>query len=303
MIVKNEAHVIQRCLDSVKQHVDGAVIVDTGSTDGTQDLIAQSMPEAIVIDRPWVDFGYNRTEALALAKQHPADYILLIDADEELRAASPFGPLTADLYGAWHQVGDRVRYPRPLLLRADRSWYWQGVLHEELLCRNVGLTSKLLAAEQARVVDHFDSSRNRRPDKYLRDAELLAQQPRTPRNVFYLAQSYRDAGHYDLALDYYMVRCTMTGAAEETWYATYQVARLKEVLGRQLPEVREAYMRAYNARPTRAEPLYHLTRYLQRGGCTRDADKVLQLWRSVPDTYDTMRVEVDAYVSQSSQRR
>ena len=39
MIVKNEAHVIERCLQSVKSIIDYWVIVDTGSTDGTQKII------------------------------------------------------------------------------------------------------------------------------------------------------------------------------------------------------------------------------------------------------------------------
>ena len=38
MIVKNEQPVIRRCLASVKEMIDYWVIVDTGSTDGTQDL-------------------------------------------------------------------------------------------------------------------------------------------------------------------------------------------------------------------------------------------------------------------------
>ncbi len=38
MIVKNETHIIKECLDSIHKYVDYWVIVDTGSTDGTQEL-------------------------------------------------------------------------------------------------------------------------------------------------------------------------------------------------------------------------------------------------------------------------
>jgi glycosyltransferase involved in cell wall biosynthesis len=41
MIVKNEAPVIRRCIDSLGPIVDYRVIVDTGSTDGTQDIIRE----------------------------------------------------------------------------------------------------------------------------------------------------------------------------------------------------------------------------------------------------------------------
>ena len=39
MIVKNESHIIHECLNSIYKFIDYWVIVDTGSTDGTQDII------------------------------------------------------------------------------------------------------------------------------------------------------------------------------------------------------------------------------------------------------------------------
>ena len=39
LIVKNESHVIRELFESVAQYIDYWVIVDTGSTDGTQELI------------------------------------------------------------------------------------------------------------------------------------------------------------------------------------------------------------------------------------------------------------------------
>src|ERR1700761_8914059 len=85
MIVRDEAPVIGRCLASVRGLVDHWVVVDTGSTDGTQDLVRAAMAgvPGFLVEREWVDFGHNRTEAVQLARPH-ADYSLVIDADEEL---------------------------------------------------------------------------------------------------------------------------------------------------------------------------------------------------------------------------
>lgn len=43
MILKNDAPVIARCLASVLPLVDQWVIVDIGSTDGTQDIVRSAM--------------------------------------------------------------------------------------------------------------------------------------------------------------------------------------------------------------------------------------------------------------------
>src|SRR5215475_3170087 len=83
MIVKNERHVIQRALASVKPFIDYWVIVDTGSFDETKELIRDSLKDipGELHERPWKNFGHNRSEALSLARGK-ADYILFLDADD-----------------------------------------------------------------------------------------------------------------------------------------------------------------------------------------------------------------------------
>jgi glycosyltransferase involved in cell wall biosynthesis len=75
MIVKNEAHVVRETLDSAAPYISSWVIVDTGSDDGTQDLIANHMARLGIPgelhERPWRNFGHNRTEALSLYRPSP----------------------------------------------------------------------------------------------------------------------------------------------------------------------------------------------------------------------------------------
>ena len=107
MIVRDEAHIVHEVIEAVAPFIDSWVIVDTGSTDGTQDLIRRLMAERSIpgtlYERPWRDFGHNRSEALALAQGH-ADYIWVMDAD----GAAP--RLMADVPGSsvtphWSPVG------------------------------------------------------------------------------------------------------------------------------------------------------------------------------------------------------
>src|SRR5262245_57991970 len=87
MIVKNECDVITRCLNSMLPMMDYWVIVDTGSTDGTQQIILDFMKKHRVPgelhEHPWINFSHNRNEALQLA-HGKADYVFFIDADEYL---------------------------------------------------------------------------------------------------------------------------------------------------------------------------------------------------------------------------
>lgn len=84
MIVRNEETMIDRCLSSIKHLVDEIIIVDTGSTDRTVE-IAQSF-NAKIFHHPWEDdFSKHRNQAISYAT---GDWLLVIDADEELDATS-----------------------------------------------------------------------------------------------------------------------------------------------------------------------------------------------------------------------
>jgi tetratricopeptide (TPR) repeat protein len=80
MIVKNEAHCLRVCLDSVRGIADEIVVGDTGSSDGTGHLALEA--GAKVCDIPWDnDFAAARNAVLAEAT---GDWLLHLDADEAL---------------------------------------------------------------------------------------------------------------------------------------------------------------------------------------------------------------------------
>ena len=136
MIVRNEAPVIRRCLNSVRSIIDDWVIVDTGSTDGTQDIIRDTLKDlpGALFERPWHDFAHNRTEALMLARAR-GDYSLIVDADDVLEIPEGFQlpELTADAY-ALDIDNPPIRYRRIQLVRNTLPWRYRGVLHEVVVC-------------------------------------------------------------------------------------------------------------------------------------------------------------------------
>jgi tetratricopeptide (TPR) repeat protein len=93
--------------------------------------------------------------------------------------------------------------------------------------------------------------------------EDLKQHPDNARSQFYLAQSYKDAGHLEQAYAAYTERANMQGWVEETFMAQLELGRLAVLLGKPEQVVLADLLAAYELRPTRAEPLYELARYFR----------------------------------------
>jgi len=264
MIVKDEAHVIARCLDSVLPFIDRWVIVDTGSSDGTQDVIRQRLSQlpGELHERPWCNFEVNRNEALDLART-TANFLLFMDADDVLSVPeSAKRPEDADAYYLRIEVGGSYTFSRVNLVNTRRAWRWVGAVHEVIVCPEPHRIEHL---DGWSIRSLSDSARNRDPKgKFLRDAAMLevavAANPTHGRDVFYLAQSYRDAGELRLALKWYERRAELGGWEEEVWHSLFQVAVLHERLG-DWNQALPAYLAAYDYRPMRLEPLYELSRH------------------------------------------
>lgn len=263
MIVKNETAVIERCLNSVKGIIDHWVIVDTGSTDGTQELIQNCMQgiPGELYQSSWVDFSYNRNEALRFAKGR-GDYLLFLDADEELMVTPDFHKtsLNKDFYLI---VCDNhgVKYGRKQMVNNHFNWEWRGVVHECIESLDVGdRTFDVLQGIVNRI--SWDGARSKDPKKYEKDAaaleKALLNDPTNKRDQFYLAKSYQDAKMAQKALENYEKRIRMGGSDPEVEWSLFQVGILQEALNMPTETIADSYSRAYQYSPYRAEPLYRL---------------------------------------------
>ena len=130
MIVKNEAHLIVDSLIKLTKKItfDYWVISDTGSTDGTQELIRSffcqlNIPGELV-EHEWQDFGYNRTKALESA-YNKTDYLLVFDADDELCGPFTLPFLMADGYKL--NFGDQhgISYSRVQIVNNHKKWCYK----------------------------------------------------------------------------------------------------------------------------------------------------------------------------------
>ena len=260
MIVRNEAHIVREVLDAAAPYIASWVVVDTGSHDGTQDVIRSHMSDLGIAgelhERPWRNFGHNRSEALSLAQAH-GDYIWVMDADDRVVGTPDFGRLGADVYQLRYRDGG-VMYWRRQVFRDGMRWRYEGVVHEYATCDEPFVEERL---EGEYCIDSRRlGGRNLDPQKYARDRDLLLgeveRNPDDERSVFYLAQSYFDLGDFVNARTWYARRLDMGGWEEELYFAKLRVAESMSRVGAPWPDVQDAYLRAWEFRPTRAEPLH-----------------------------------------------
>jgi hypothetical protein len=265
MIVRNEAAIIERCLASVQPYIDSYYILDTGSSDGTPEIIEQFFSKAGIpgeVGRSeFINFSASRNQALEqlVASNIPHDYILLIDADMELVVSDQDWKrgLTGDVYNV--RQSNVIAYDNIRIIRSNLRPTYVGVTHEYL---DVGGRPKprLLGIE---MIDHASGSN--RVGKFERDATMLAKaletEPDNTRYVFYLAQSYRDAGQLSLAYETYARRVSMAGWIEERFIAQLEMGRLAIRMGKSEAVVSKDLLDAFDLRPIRAEPLHELAAY------------------------------------------
>jgi glycosyltransferase involved in cell wall biosynthesis len=268
MIVKNESHVILECLNSVHKLIDYWVIVDTGSTDGTQDIIRKFFEEKGIPgelhEREWKGFGKSRTEALQLCKDK-ADYAYMIDADDYLQGQFKL-PHGTEIDSFALRLGrEEFSWWRNQIFSMKEDWEYVGILHEYPRCvsKPQPVMSKLEG--NYRVVARTMGARNvgiTPIEKYSKDAEALEQalidEPDNSRYQFYLGQSYFDSQQWEKAITAYEKRVNMGGWPEEVYYSIYRIAIAKSMLNHPWHEIMHVFLTAYQYRPMRAEPLYHI---------------------------------------------
>lgn len=266
MIVKNEQHCIAACLNSVKQYIDYWIISDTGSTDNTKQIILETMSgiPGQLIDNQWIDFATNRNIAIDASKSK-ADYTLIIDADDKLVVTNSdaFNNLTSDAYKIKIHHGT-LEYYRPQLISNKIDYKYCDVLHEYLAIPDFCSCDIL---HNVYMQTSFSGARSKNPNKFIDDAAVLEKalidNPSNSRYVFYLAQSYRDAGMLDKALSWYLVRADMGGWHEEVYVSLLEAGKASERLAKPTFDVESIWLKASYVNPARAESLYYLSKYFR----------------------------------------
>jgi len=278
MIVKNESKVILRLLQSALPIIDGYCICDTGSTDNTVEIIETFFREnnkpGKIIREPFQDFGYNRSFAAKACADIPGmDYLLLLDADmvltgEALKPENIESFKTSLKHDCYHvcQGSPGYYYKNVRLMKNYKGYSYWGVTHEYVSTPD-GTSYEAIPNDTLFINDIGDGGA--KVDKFERDIRLLTkgleENPNNDRYTFYLANSYRDAGHIEKSIETFRKRIEIGGWIEEVWHSHYSIGNCYRMMG-QMEKAICAWVDAFQAHPKRVESLYEIVKYYREQG-------------------------------------
>ena len=277
-VCKNEEKCIERLLESVHKFIDYWVIVDTGSTDRTCEIIEEyfkrkGIPGELHHDE-WVSMGHNKTRMMAYAKGK-TDYVIHIDADDYMVGHLEKEDLREGNNAFFLRVlRGGTEYKTWVVFDNSVSWRFIGVAHTLIKCVEIPNFQTLdLSEKPYHMVSVLSGgARSNDPEKYYKDAlnlqkqffDTLLDDPEdlNIRSVFYTAQSYLDCGRTEDALRWYRLYTKMSDVwIEEKFESHMRIAKCMMELGWDLNKIISQMTIAIEMFPDRAEPLYHLGKY------------------------------------------
>lgn len=277
MIVKNESHVIVKTLNNLCDKINFSywVICDTGSTDNTKELITDFFKEKNIpgelVEHEWKDFGHNRTVALESA-YNKTDLLFIFDADDEI-VGDLVLPHTYEHDGYTFNFGNDVVYIRPLLINNRKRWRFVGVLHEYIACSENSTPHKNIEGNYY-IVSGRTGNRSQNPNKYLDDANILkkahydvtaSDYGLSCRYAFYCAQSYKDSGYMDEAIEWYKKCLDLNMWLQEKYVSAYAIGNLY-MTKNDMKNALKYWYKTIEYDPERIEGIINAINYLTKEG-------------------------------------
>jgi len=268
IMVKNEATVMRETLEPLlKAGLKSYLILDTGSTDNTIEVVYQTFADygivdGHVIEQPFVDFATSRNYLIDRAEEifPQAGFFFMIDAEWYVQNAELILPLCAEYYKTPFHVfvatiscGGDEEITANRLFRARQGARFVGAVHEYIGLESVNISTPIYINYRPRTAGLQKSV-----TRLHRDLELLfAEHEKNPtivRHAFFIGQTYHCMQDLEKAAEWYKKASEMQGWDELLFIAKHRAAQCYEALDN-WPLALVTFLKAFSMRPTRAEPL------------------------------------------------
>ena len=273
-ICKNESKFVERWVESMRE-ADGVFVLDTGSADGTPELLASLGVNVHVEEiQPW-RFDRARNRSLELVP-HDADICICTDLDEVLHPG-----WRALLEAAWKPGTTRASYRYTWNFNPDGSegcvfwtekahsrhgYHWTHPVHEILDWVGPGEEGKMVYVEGMQLDHHADNTKPR--SQYLPLLELsVLEDPEDDRNMHYLGREYYFHSRWKEAIITLKRHLSLPSAtwADERCASMRYISRCYSALGDK-DEARRWLYRAVAESPHLREPYIELAQYFYNEG-------------------------------------
>lgn len=266
MIVKDEEDTIGKCLSSVKEVVDEIIIVDTGSTDRTKEIVKEYTDK--IYDFTWInDFAAARNYSFSKATK---DYILWLDADDILlekdqhalkKLKKSFNKATDCVqfyynYSFDGQGNPSLVFRRERLVKRSGNFKWVGFVHEVIA---VAGAIEIADIYVTHTRTHGCGERNLMIyQKKLEEGAVFS-----ARDQYYYAKELYYHQRFDEAITELSKYLTMGGWIEDDLDALYRLADCYESKG-EYKKARTYLFECFERALPRAEGLYRMAKLFER---------------------------------------
>ena len=249
MIVKNEAGQIESCLKSIRPYVDEIVIVDTGSTDGTVDLVRtycdkfEVFTECNNADGLIRDFSMARQRSFDLASH---DWVMWLDGDDEVRNAHL---IPSYLNSIAHNSGPQfTMFPYEYAHDDDGNitclHYRERIMYPRSACKWKNPVHEIVDVQAPNAIQHKNSDivvvhRRAQSGKKIennRNLRILQEYYKTHhesdvRQLYYLALEYGNAGDIGNAIKFHKRYMELSGWDDEKFMSCMRVVSHYQAIG------------------------------------------------------------------------
>ena len=274
LVVRNGKASILRCMDALLPMANEYVVVDTGSSDGTLELLAdwqaRHPKQRVVLSKVGAkfhdsdgvfDFGAAKNYAFSLAT---CQYVMWVDVNDILKDGRKARALFQDIVAKYPNAGISMMtrtspthaFPRMRILPRGKGRF-KGIIHELVVHTDPDAPTIHTGLEFENYKSSRDIVRN------LAGLKKAWEQERTQRTAFYLGNSYSDLKDYAHAYEWYSVAIDEFPEEhnEDRLKSMEQICAMIVATRTDLTELGVRSMQLIEEFPARGEGYYYRARY------------------------------------------
>ena len=268
IMAKHESATIEKAIESCREYVDHVLVsVDSKSSDGTYE-IAQRIADTVIRhdfedpDSPHGSFSRIRNLYMKAAMNVGCDWVVHLDGHEyvNISGKETFHTLISDnpmaeaFYINLDMNGTMIRQVRLSKLRDDIKY--TGDIHNYLSGYKQEGSAKNIVFVHDRTGQPQEHVQERNEQRTRMSEEILGQKvkdnPKDTRSMFYLAQSYKETGKLEKAIETFYKYLEVSVFVPERWNARDYLYHCLKCAGRK-EEGLEVIRESLQELPQRAE--------------------------------------------------